>query len=652
MPVPLLAVVVAIMNAAVEKIEQAAADLVEAEVWVKAHKAEIPLCVFNAVLLLSSLRAELSKVRQRAANLLALFRRELGIIPKSERGTVTKKPDDPAKAKPTDAERLAALKQRRAKLLKEIRRYEDRLGKRRKPRQKAKAAAPADGIALVAQAVAAPHAEPAYVRSAEAVFTGNLAEHREEDRRLKVSRTENFDHPIGLHSSADARTRHEYGVTTKTIHLSVETVTDLKTGKSVTASTDDIGPPNTQATWTAIANGIIAVIGYAIPINRLAKMLEQSCPYFTSSRICFYLKMAAELFLPIYTCLGDDELPDCDVLQGDDTKARVIEIQRALKDGGQLEDPVEGSLVAKVADIFGRIFKKKRGSGTKRSLNVSVVIGKTKVDDPRSYIFFFRSHLGTFGDLLTKMLEGRSPKKKKLTILSDLATTNLVSAVLYQKFDITHVGCSPHARRPFWRHKKKDERLCYWMLSAFLVLEQIEDRIDELGRTKLRILRYRQRYSRKVWAAILKRCEAVVRGDTIYGHFWPKTSELHIACQYIVKHYPELTAYIEDPRLPSNNNLSERVLRWDKIMQDSSKFRMTEAGRLHVDILRTIVHTCSAAGVELKDYLLFVFKNRDGISVTPQLYTPYAYALRLDKEAAQAAQKSRVDQTLSQVQSK
>ena len=640
---PLLLPVVAVVNAAVEKIEQAAADLVAAEVWVQAHKAEIPLCVFNAVVLLSSLRAELTKVRQRAANLLALFRRELGVEPKSERGTVTKKVHDPAKPKPTEAERVAALKKRRAKLLKEIRRYEDRLGKRKKPRQKAKAAAAggtAPELVLVPEPPAVQAAESAYVRSAEAVFTGNLAEHYEEQRRLKVNRIENFDHPIGLHSSADARTRHEYGVTTKTIHLSVETVTDLKTGKSVTASTDDIGPPNCQATWVAIANTIIAVIGYAIPINRLAKMLEHSCSYFTSSRICFYLKMAAELFLPIYTCLGDDELPDCDVLQGDDTKARVVEIQRALKDGGQLEEPIAGSLTAQVAAIFGRVFKKKRGCGTKRSLNVSVVIGKTRVDDPRSYIFFFRSHLGTFGDLLTKMLEGRNPKKKKLTILSDLATTNLVSDALYRKFDITHVGCSPHARRPFWRHKKKDERLCYWMLSAFLVLEQIEDRIDELGRTRERILRYRLRYGRKVWAAIHKRCEAVMRGETVYGHFWPKTSELYIACQYIINHYPQLTAYLSDPRLPSNNNLSERVLRWDKIMQDSSKFRMTEAGRLHVDILRTIVHTCSAAGVELKDYLLFVFKNRDGVATTPRQYTPYAYALRLDAEAAKAAQKS------------
>lgn len=75
-------------------------------------------------------------------------------------------------------------------------------------------------------------------------------------------------------------------------------------------------------------------------------------------------------------------------------------------------------------------------------------------------------------------------------------------------------------------------------------------------------------------------------------------------------------------------------------MQDASKFRLTEAGRLHVDILRTIVHTCSAAGVEVKDYLLFVFKNRSAIETAPKSYTPYAYALMLDAKAKAPAKKS------------
>lgn len=615
------------MDVAAEKIARNLANHSEAEFWVKAHKSEIPLCVYNAVLLLSTLRFELTKARQRAANLLALFRCELGVIPKSESGkSSAPKPQDRPNGKPSDEERLLALKARRAKLLKEIRRYEDRLGKGRKKRQNRST----DPSPPKAEA-----AEPVFLPSGEALFSGNVADKVGEDRPLKVNRVENFENPRGLHSVSDERTRHEHSVITKTIRLSVETVTDPRTGKSVTASTDDIGPPNSQSTWVGIANTIISVIGYAIPINRLAKMLMASNRYFTSSRLCSQLKLAAELFASIYTCLGE-QLPDSDVLLGDDTKVRVIEINRALKDGGELGEAPEGSLIAKISESFGRIFKKKRGKGNKRSLNVSVVIGKTDANDPRSYIFFFRSHLGSLGDLLSKMLETRSPRKKQLTLLSDLATTNLVTAIFYKNFKIIHAGCAAHARRPFWKHKEKDPKLCYWMLSAFLVLEQIEDRIDELGRTKARIERYRHRYSRKVWNAMLKRCESVIRGEKVYGQYWPKTSELFIACQYMVEHFPELTVYLDDPRLPSNNNLSERVLRWDKIMEDASKFRMTEAGRLHVDILRTIVHTCSAAGVEIKDYLLFVFKSRHEIEADPTQFTPYAYALKLD-----AAKKSK-----------
>lgn len=605
------------------------AEIKEAVLWVETHKETIPICIYNSIKMLATFRSELEKTKAKATSLLERFRVSMGFEPKSEKG----KPPKPTPAPKTEEERLAALKARRAKLLVEIRRYEDRLGKGRKKRQK-KLAVTAPDSAVDACDLSPPpsEADPSYQSSAEEVFTGCMSQPVEESRCLSVDREANFENPRGLHSVRDDRTRYEHVVTTKTIHLSVETVTDPRTGKSVTASTEEIGPPNSQATWAGIANTIIAVIGYAIPINRLALMLQKTCPYFSSTRICFYLKMAAELFLPIYTCLGEEELPEVDVFQGDDTKGKVIETEKDLENHGEVKKPVEGSIIEKLAAIFGRVFDKKRGEDKKRSLNISLVIGKTVVSDPRSYIFFFRTHLGSFGDLLTKILENRSPKNKnKITILTDLATTNLVSPELYKKFDITHAGCGPHARRPYWRHRKKDEKLCYWMLSAFLVLEQIEDRIDELGRTEERILRYRQRYGRKVWEIILKRCESVLRGEKTYGFFWPKTSELYKACQYIVKNYPELTRYIWDPRLPSNNNLSERVLRWDKIMEDASKFRMTEAGRLYVDILRTITHTCSAAQVELKDYLLFVFKNRALIEANPKAFTPYAYALLLDQ---------------------
>lgn len=208
---------------------QEEADLKDAALWVEAHKAEVPICVYNAVILLVTLRAELANTKARAAKLLALLRRELGVTPKSERGQAPSSSSKVTTAK-SDEERLAALKARRAKLLAEIRRYEDRLGKGRKSRRKAKT--PAEPAKTSPEA-----ADPALQPSGEVLFSGNIAERAGEKAKLAINRVENFENPRGLHSATDERTRYDYGVTTKTITLQVETVTDPRTGKSVTAST-------------------------------------------------------------------------------------------------------------------------------------------------------------------------------------------------------------------------------------------------------------------------------------------------------------------------------------------------------------------------------------------------------------------------------
>ena len=95
------------------------------------------------------------------------------------------------------------------------------------------------------------------------------------------------------------------------------------------------------------------------------------------------------------------ESPKQAEVKTDEQRIQELKVRRA-KNGGELSEAPEDSLIGKVANIFGRVFQKKRGKGTKRSLNVSVVIGKTDANDPRSYVFFFRSHLGSLGDLLSK----------------------------------------------------------------------------------------------------------------------------------------------------------------------------------------------------------------------------------------------------------
>ena len=64
-------------------------------------------------------------------------------------------------------------------------------------------------------------------------------------------------------------------------------------------------------------------------------------------------------------------------------------------------------------------------------------------------------------------------------------------------------------------------------------------------------------------------------------------------------------------------------------MLSSSKFRKTRNGRTVLDVLRTINATCSAAKIEIADYLVYAFKHRQEIKAQPEKFTPYAVALKI-----------------------
>jgi hypothetical protein len=170
------------------------------------------------------------------------------------------------------------------------------------------------------------------------------------------------------------------------------------------------------------------------------------------------------------------------------------------------------------------------------------------------------------------------------------------------------------------------------------LLSQIEKYIDSKGRTEEVVLRWRNRYARKAWQAIHNRCVAATTG-VVPGKFtyrkgdgpdvWPPGSELYIACRYVIKHFSELTVYLDHPQLQYTNNASERGLRVEKCMLSSSKFRKTRDGRAFLDILRTINATCTAAKIEIEKYIMHISNNMDKVLENPEDYTPYAVALKI-----------------------
>jgi hypothetical protein len=83
------------------------------------------------------------------------------------------------------------------------------------------------------------------------------------------------------------------------------------------------------------------------------------------------------------------------------------------------------------------------------------------------------------------------------------------------------------------------------------------------------------------------------------------------------------------------NNLRERMLRTEKLIEGSSLFRQTIEGRFVLDVLRTILQTAVAAEVPVHEYLVSVLRqDPDEVAKNPSRFTPLAWVANNSKSAS------------------
>jgi hypothetical protein len=470
----------------------------------------------------------------------------------------------------------------------------------------------------------------------------------------------------------EPRVRYEFSVSVSRIELDVEKKVVVQPNGEravVAASTAAFGPPHYSVTWPALATLAVLVGQFALPLNRLATMFSTFGKRFTAGGLGRLLHYVAERLVPIYLELAD-QLADSSILAGDDTSCRVVEVnshfaaskaagggaakearpppwagyctpeaaaqslkrceelrrareqRRAAGNREARRTPDEGpSLGMRIGRVLEFESPRQDGQGPKQSLHTTVLSGRSSAEDPRSLIVFYRSHLGSCGNLLESILRSRNPSAREVILQADLSTTNLINdPELLARFSFRLIGCTAHARRPFALYEHEDPVNCGYMLHLFKGLAIHEQRLDVHGRNRQNVLAVRQAESRELW-------EEIRELATDMQDKWSKGTKLGTAARYIVNHYDELTAYLDDPRLEATNNLRERMLRTEKLIEGSSMFRRTLEGRFALDVVRTVMQTAVAAGVPVHEYLESVLRaDAEDIATHPERYTPRAWA--------------------------
>jgi hypothetical protein len=512
-------------------------------------------------------------------------------------------------------------------------------------------------------------ADPVLASVNETLMPGGSVLSNEARVVLPASVPEDLSEAELVKTLTEQRVRYDFSVAVTRIELEVEkkVLVDAEGERHViSGSTAEYGPPRYSVTWSALATLVVLVGQFALPLHRLGTMLSTAGKRFTTGNLGRMLHYVAERFLPIYLQLAK-ELADCEILGGDDTSCRVVEVSTHLaRPGGaptaekakppwydyrtpkaaeesvrrcdetkkrRLQRRADGDREARrtrdetpsLGTLIGRelVFESPRrnGDGPKESMHTTVVSGRSVADKPTSLIVFYRSHLGSFGNLLESILKRRALKLKQLTLQGDLSSTNLVtSRELNEKFAIDLVGCSAHARRPFANYEDEDPVNCSHMLHLFAGLAMHEECLGAHGRNQKNVLAVRQGESRWMWNCILELATKMTEK-------WSPATKLGAGARYIISHFDRLTAYLDDPRLEPTNNLRDRMLRMEKLIEKSAMFRRSLEGRFVLDIIRTISQTAVAAGVPVHEYLVSVLRaDRDEVTKHPQRFTPRAWA--------------------------
>jgi hypothetical protein len=534
-----------------------------------------------------------------------------------------------------------------------------------------KAAAKAYGEQLGQRMLLGDGADPAMMSVNETLMPGGAVLASVEQESLPAVVPDELAGAKVVKTLTEQRVRYDFAVAVTRIELDVEkkVVVDEDGERHViSASTREYGPPRFSVTWSALATLAVMVGQFALPFNRLATMFSTEAKRFTAAGLSRMLRYVAQRFVPIYLQLAK-ELADSAVLAGDDTSCRVLEVSthfakmraepasagRAKKppwadyrtpaaaelafrrceearrerirrrEEGDREATPSPEETPSLGALIGRRLAfespRRNGDGPKESMNTTVVSGRAVAEEPRSLIVFYRSHLGGCGNLFEHILANRSPAAKRVILQGDLSSTNLVtSPELLGRFKIRHIGCSSHARRPFANYEHEDPVPCSHLLHLFLGLAMYEKRLDVHGRNRENVLAVRGNESRELWGKILALAKTLVPR-------WPPTSKLGAGARYIINHFEKLTAYLDDPRLEATNNLRERMLRTEKLIEGSSMFRRSLEGRFALDVVRTILQTAVAAGVPVHEYILSVLRaSEDDVALRPERYTPRAWA--------------------------
>lgn len=198
---------------------------------------------------------------------------------------------------------------------------------------------------------------------------------------------------------------------------------------------------------------------------------------------------------------------------------------------------------------------------------------------------------------------------------------------------IRRANCNAHPRREF-RDAEAQQPVLAREAGAFLTqMYAIERRAAAEGLVGAALLARRQLQTRPV----VERFKAWLLA---HQHLLP-SDPLGRVIRYYIRHFDDLTRFVDDPDIPIDNNPSERAFQDHARLRLNALFAGSAEGGRRWAILLGIVTTAQRLGLDVQAYLTWMFERRGtrkrAFGLSAEQLTPAAYKQMLEKQRDSAA---------------
>jgi transposase len=165
------------------------------------------------------------------------------------------------------------------------------------------------------------------------------------------------------------------------------------------------------------------------------------------------------------------------------------------------------------------------------------------------------------------------------------------------KNQLSHLMCWAHARRKFFEKKDQDLQFADQVLGLIKELYMVERDAVTMTPDDRKTMRLERSVT------VLDKIKNLLENP---GKVILPKNDINVAINYTLNHWKQLTTFIEDGRLPIDNNLVENAIRPVALGRKNWLFAGSPEGAKRMAIIYSLVATCKLNGINPYEYFVDV----------------------------------------------